>query len=151
MVTKHSGLAFALFFLLTNSVSADTLISKDWLSSGEDWYLIESKVKLVEPNIYMALHYLRLNEARDYIEIFNENFETVDYQEIGSFRSYQYLSFFDCRKKLVANYGTKYFSTPKQSEEHLIYKEIPDRNRIFYRSPDNPKLLDRVCSIGVAR
>ena len=149
---KRNALALALgFFFLPSLVSADIMISEDWLSSGEDWYLIESKVKLVEPGIYMALHYLRLNTAKDYIEIFDGNFETVGYKKIGVFRSYQYLSFFDCRKNLVANFGTKYFSTPAPSEEHLVYKEVPDPSKLYYQPPNNPKLIERVCSIGRSR
>jgi len=125
---------------------ADFLIDRNWLSSGEDWYLMEEKVQLVEPDIFMALHYLRLDRPRDSLEIFNDDFEVVGEQKIGTYRSYQYLSFFDCKNNLVANYGTKYFSSDKPADEHEIYKE--KSGDLFWQMPTNPKLIRRVCTIG---
>ena len=130
---------------------ADLLIERNWLSSGQDWYLMEDKVRQVEPNIFMALHYLTLNRPQDSLEIFNDDFEVVGVQKIGTYRSYQYLSFFDCKKQLVADYGTRYFSAVRPSKEHLVYKEIPDSDRLYYSLPRNQKLLNRVCSIGRAK
>ena len=71
---------------------ADLLIERNWLSSGQDWYLMEDKVRQVEPNIFMALHYVKLNRPRDSLEIFNDDFEVIGEQKIGTYRSYQYLS-----------------------------------------------------------
>ena len=73
MIAKWQLLLFALSLsALAQLTRADQLIEKDWLSSGEDWYLIEKSVRSTEdPEIYLATYYFRMYEPKSYIEIFD--------------------------------------------------------------------------------
>ena len=147
MTAKSRLILFALSLaFLPHLLRADVLIDKDWLSSGEDWYLKEKSVKPIDVDIYGAVHYLRLHNPRNYLEVFNDNFEVIGEQEIGQYLSYSYVSLFDCKNNLVANYGAKYFSSDKPADEHEIYKE--KSGDLFWQMPTNPKLIRRVCTIG---
>lgn len=44
---------------------------------------MEDKVRQVEPNIFMALQYLKLGRPRDSLEVFNDNFEVVGSRRLG--------------------------------------------------------------------
>ena len=149
MIAKWQIFLFSLsLFFFAQLTRADQLIEKDWLSSGEDWYLIEKSVRSTEdPEIYLAIQYFRMQEAQSYLEIFDDDFNVIGKNEIGNYRSYAIYSAFDCKKNLVADYSMRYFSADRPSRSHEIYTEILDLP--FYIG--NQKLISSVCAIGKAQ
>ena len=149
MIAKWQIFLFSLSLtFLAQLTRADQLIEKDWLSSGEDWYLIEKSVRSAEdPEIYLAIQYFRMHEARSYLEIFDDDFNVIGKTEIGDHRSYAIYSAVDCKNNLVADYSMRYFSTDRPSRSHEIYTEILDLPFLI----GNEKLISSVCAIGKAQ
>jgi len=142
-------LTFLLFLFTTplaQTAHADKLIAKNWLSSGEDWYLIEDSVKWTgDREVYGAVSYLKLHKPQDYLEVFDGDFNVIGKNIIGNYRSYAYFSIFDCNKNLEATYSIMYFSTDRPAKGRQIYEEMVDNNFLM---PMEQKLMDQVCEIG---
>ena len=132
--------------LTFKAVEADQLIAKNWLSSGQDWYLIEDSVDWAgKQDVYAAVSYLQLEEPRNYLEIFDNDFNAIGKNVIGNYRSYAYFSIFDCGKNLEADYSIMYFSTDRPTKGQKIHEEILDTDFGF---PMEQSLMDNVCIIG---
>jgi hypothetical protein len=132
--------------LVPHVAKADKLITKNWLSSGQDLYLIESSIRSAgELDVYAAVSYYKMNETKNYLEVFDGDFNVIGREFIGDYRSYAFLQIFDCNKNLEASYSIMYFSTDMPTKGKKIHDEILD---LPFFIPDSQLLMDKVCEIG---
>lgn len=138
---------FYAFALMTSQTAqADQLIAKNWLSSGEDWYLIEDSVKWTgENHVYAAVSYIQTKEPRDYLEVYDNDFNVIGRKSIGTYRSYAFFSIFKCDKKLLANDSIMYFSTDRPTKGKVVHEEVLS---FGFRIATEKKLFNAVCAIG---
>ena len=132
--------------LVPQVAKSDKLITKNWLSSGHDLYLIESSIRSAgELDVYVAISYYKMNETKNYLEVFDGDFNVIGREFIGDHRSYAFLQIFDCNKNLEASYKLMYFSTDRPTKGKKIHEEILD---FPFLIPNSQLLMDKVCEIG---
>ncbi|MDC0860452.1 hypothetical protein OAP54_02235 [Planktomarina temperata] len=144
---------------VAGSAMAEELISKNYLSAGEDWYLLTDSIRPLTRDqanvdgVYIANHYLSMYEPDDSLENFDGDGYTIGYEFIGEYQSYAYVSLFDCKQQLEATLRVSYYSGVSPSSTTLVHRDeyYSSGTTIGFFIPNNEDLLNRVCEIARAR
>ncbi len=145
--------AYIVKVLLISSSPAisDELISQNWISSQEDWYLIEDSIKRTNTEgVYLAQNYLSMYKPDDKLEVFDDDFNVIGYEHIGTYQSYGYVTAFDCTNTRAVDLAVRYYSGRVPRGSKVVWEENFEVDDDDFMLPMNEELLFRVCSLADA-
>jgi hypothetical protein len=141
--------AFTVLLLCSSPAISDELISKNWISSQEDWYLIEDSIKKSNTKgVYLAQSYLSKYKPNDKLEVFDSEFNVVGYEHIGTYQSYGYVTAFDCSNGVAVELAVRYYSGKTPHGSKVVWEEYYEADHDDFGLPRNEDLFARVCALS---